>query len=152
MRFWRTSGDPERKFWPLFNVNNIFLALLKYQTLYNIILGFSNFVRGQWQGIWISAQFLYVFGKKRFFMPILSTSFFGIFTLFQNYFRSCKICRHLQTVISKESGFGLSFSMFLSKNNFHGHFFNLFNWDFFIFFKTISVSRDIYQLKSLQIL
>ena len=32
---------PKQKFWPLYNANNIFLALLKFQTFFNIILHFS---------------------------------------------------------------------------------------------------------------
>ena len=75
---------PEQKFWPLFNANNIFLALLKYQTLYNIILVFSNFVRGQWQKIWIWAQFLYVFGKKKgFSCPFFQLLFLGFLLCFK---------------------------------------------------------------------
>ena len=37
---------PVQKFWPLFNANNIFLALVKFQIFFNIILHFSYFARG----------------------------------------------------------------------------------------------------------
>ena len=84
LKFWRTPRDPERKFWPLFDLNNIFLATAE-TFLQHYPRCFSNFARCQWQGIWIWAQFLYVFGKKKkglscpFFPPLL----WGFFSFFK---------------------------------------------------------------------
>ena len=77
--FWDFEGllefHPEWKFWPLFNANNIFLALLKYLTFFNIILVCFQFCkRSVARNRDLSSVSLCIWKKREFLMQFCKWS------------------------------------------------------------------------------